>query len=418
MKLIRHSLLHVLLAASSAAAGGEWSVREALDVAGKRFEAALWVPPDAAPPRALVLATRNFAEPAFCADPRIRAALQRNRFALMLVSPNPFGSHDPPEPAWDMLGDTLRAVGRASGVAGLAALPIIPFGHSAAGPWARNLTWHKPGRMAAMIHFNSGQLVPPPWGDETAKQVPILALNGEFEEFGPGGDHPPGATWEEQWLAMRGQGLALRASGHRIILAVDPGGGHYCWNGRQTPLVAAFLDAIGRSLDLPPDRRFPEPWLVDSGIKSAERAAAAPLPLYQGDPAKAWWAPDSEFAARWTAEQSPSRFAKSRQTVRFNEVLKVEYERDFLDASRVFDAAEGVVRVSARSSAGRQVLFGVIEGPVEWLDGGRFRLRRDLFRGGPDAPQKIRLRAWVEEDARNSFAERVAEIHLKPVPVP
>ncbi|MBC8001661.1 MAG: hypothetical protein H7X97_03640, partial [Opitutaceae bacterium] len=151
----------VLVAPAHAADESLWLWRERSEIAGKPVDAFLWTDPAGEAPRALMLVVRNFAELEFCADPVIRAALAKNRIALALVSPNAFGSHDPPEPAWEKTVEILESLEKTSGLPGLAALPLIPFGHSAAGPWARNLTWHHPERLAGMIHYNSGQFVPP-----------------------------------------------------------------------------------------------------------------------------------------------------------------------------------------------------------------------------------------------------------------
>lgn len=402
----------MLVAPVQAADESPWLWRERSEIAGKPVDTFLWTDPAGEAPRALMLVARNFAELEFCADPVMRAALAKNRIALALVSPNAFGTHDPPEPAWEKTMEILGRLERTSGMPGLAALPLIPFGHSAAGPWARNLTWHHPERLAGMIHYNSGQFVPPAWGAAAAKQVPVLAMNGQFEEFGTKGEHPPGDTWEEQWQAMRDNCLALRPQGQRVMLAVEPGAGHYCWTGRQAPLVAAFLDAIGRSLERGRDAEggwsYPEPWLTDAANPDSDVFPAA---KYQGPVERTWWLPDAEFAKAWR-DAHAGKFGRQRQLVKFDHVMAVKYERDFIDPYQVIGPAPGKIAVSAVASTGLPVGFSVIEGPLSVEGTGKFRMRPSLFFGGPAVRQRARLRAFSAGDGNHAYADREGELEF------
>jgi hypothetical protein len=400
---------------ATAADEPQWLWRERIEMTGKPVDAFLWMAPTVEAPRALLLVARNFAELEFCADPVIRAALAENRMALVLLSPNPGGGHDPPEPAWEITMRVLKQLEKASGVPGLAELPLIPFGHSAAGPWARNLISHQPERMAGMLHYNSGNFAPPAWAAPGLKQVPVLAMNGQFEEFGPQGEHAAGDTWEEQWQVMRDTCLPLRSQGQRIVLAVEPGAGHYCWTGRQAPLVAAFLDAIGRSLERGRDTdggwSYPEPWLTDAAIRTPDAYPAMPAKDFKGPPNRAWWLPDAEFAKAWR-DAHAGKFGGQRQFVKFDHVMSVKYERDFIDPYQVIGPAPGKIAVSAVASSGLPVGFSVIEGPVAVAGSGKFRLRPSLFSGGPAVRQRVRLRAFSAGDGEHAYADREAELEF------
>lgn len=416
MAKVRHVLTVAMLAAGTAAGQIPWLVREPVTAGGRQAQAFLWLPPGRETPRGLVVTVRNFAEDSFCADPVIRQSLERDRFALVLIDPNVFGGHDPPEPAMAGLIETLEVLEHASAVPGLARVPLIPFGHSAAGPWARNLTWHHPERVAAMIHFKSGQFIPPPWGDPGAKHVPVLALNGQYEEFGPHGDHGPEDTWEEQWRAMREQALVLRAGGQRIAFAIEPGGGHYCWSGRQAALVAAFFDAIAAAIDRSvraPDgnRTFPDAWWVEADAPPGQQPRTGPVRDGSLPAAPAWWLPDEAAAKALLAASAGSD--KARQTIRFAGEPVVKWQRDTLDGARLLDSSRGRITVRAAASSGLAVNYSLIEGPATHEGGGVFRLRPAMFRGGAGKPQRIRIRAWSEGDQHTGYAERVAECEIR-----
>lgn len=413
MKLIALIFLAaVLVVVAQPAPNPDWPFVAQHAEEGKTHAISLWKP-DGEAPRALLLAVENFAEPKFCVDPAVRGFCREHRLGIALVKGNPFGSHDPPEPAWKLLDALLQALEAQSETKGLAALPLIPFGHSAAGPWARNLAFHHPERVAAVVHFKSGQFQPPPWANPEGFRVPVLALNGQYEEFGPQGDHQPGADWQGQWHAMRGQLAALRAKGMRVALTVEPGGGHYSWSGRQWPVLSVYLRAIMQAIVLGPDpagfHRYPNACLVENRAAGPDAAHIIAESGFHGSAAETWWFPDQASAKAW--RDSLADMDLKRQRVRFQHVMETRWERDFIDPAKVFEPDGVHFRIAALLETGSPVSYDILTGSAEHLGSGRFRL---IPPATASSPLKIRLRAWSEGDETLSYAERVAEIRRQP----
>lgn len=338
---------------------------------GKSHGASLWTP-SGETPRALIVAVDNFAEPQFCLDPAVRAFCLEERFGIVLVKGNPFGSHDPPDPPWLLLDGMLHTLESRSGIAGLASLPLIPFGHSAAGPWARNLAFHQPRRVAAVIYFKSGQFQPPAWAQAGGFRVPVLAINGQYEEFGPRGDHQPGDDWQSQWRTMRDQLAALRAKGMQVALTVEPGGGHYAWSGRQLPVLTAYLRAVSNAIGEGPGpdgfHRYPNAFLANNQADNPEDSGITRESGFRGTPAETWWFPDRATAEAW--RDSLAGMNQKRQYVRFQHVTESRGERDVIDPAKVFETDGVHFRVEALSEIGQPVSYAVLTGPAEHLGGG------------------------------------------------
>jgi len=136
-----------------------------------------------------------------------------------------------------------------------------------------------------------------------------------------------------------------------------------------------------------------------------------PVKSYQGSPERAWWLPDAKFAKVWR-ETHAGKFGRKRQFVKFNDVMSVKYERDFVDPYQVIGPAPGKIAVSAVASSGLPVGFSVIEGPVTVAGQGAFLMRPSWFVGGPAVRQRIRLRAFSAGDGVHAYAEREGELEF------
>lgn len=183
----------------------------------------------------------------------------------------------------------------------LTRVPYLTVGHSTSGIYARNVAYWKPERTIAVIHIKSGNMhqhKPDP--ARTLDGVPFLAINGEFEEFGPEGGIRPDYGMQTQWVMIREQLLRLRRANpnHLMSLVVHPGGGHGDWSPELTNLCAQFIyDAARKRLPVTPPAEGPitcqplkaeDGWLTDADLTTPQHAPA-PYAQYAGDKSEAFW---------------------------------------------------------------------------------------------------------------------------------
>jgi len=210
-----------------------------------------------------------------------------------------------------------------SGHPEVAYAPVLTTGHSAAGIWCRNVAYMNPDRVLGVVMIKSGNFQDgiPDIGKSLAG-VPLLCVNGEFEQFGPaGGDlgaghrakyslHPTNKKKQNQtqWVMVRMQIMDRRRKNPRnmMSLIVDRGGHHTSWNSELTKLTCDFIrSAAGARLpDGEPDPSKPrkcktlkleDGWLSDPDIK-APKHKPAPYSDYTGDKTLSFWYPDEAFA--------------------------------------------------------------------------------------------------------------------------
>lgn len=85
----------------------------------------------------------------------------------------------------------LNALNQAAGVSGRPDLEVVPWltvGHSTGGMFARNVAYWKPERVWGVIHLKSGNFQDHiPDNSLSLAGIPLLSINGEFEEFGLAG---------------------------------------------------------------------------------------------------------------------------------------------------------------------------------------------------------------------------------------
>ena len=205
---------------------GEWTHRVAVEAERRSGVAHLWVPEGGGAPEGLLLCKDNLAEVAMTADPRVRDLCRKLGWGIVFLRPAVFGlTFDIAAGDDDLLSGILKDLEAASGIDGMADLPFAVFGHSASGPWAQQVAYGLPGRVVAVVHFKSGNLMRyrPAWRERTIAEVPFLVMTGEFEEFGPEGSLAPEDSMEIQWRAAHDDLLSLREEGYRVSQAVLPG---------------------------------------------------------------------------------------------------------------------------------------------------------------------------------------------------
>jgi len=308
----------------------------------------LWLPENLKSVRGLLVGGRTLLEKRICQDPQIRSALSEAGMGAVYF-----------DPALDSLFDyanrgsgaamekALADLAARSGHPELQFAPMLTVGHSTGGIFCRNVAYWKPERVIGVLHVMSGNLQDHiPDKSRTLAGVPFLAINGEFEEYGPaGGDLKRGLRSEysldatdktkqnqTQWLIVRQQILDRRRKNpdNLMALIVHRGKGHTDWDDQMSALAARFVRsaAAARIPKGEPDGKAvvqcrplkaQDGWLADADIKDPKFPPAA-YQQYRGERPLAFWFPDEAMAravseyhgAKWdvpdpTASQPPEK---------------------------------------------------------------------------------------------------------------
>jgi predicted esterase len=382
----------------------------------------LWVPPNADRIRALILGGP------VKEDPAVRAACAELGVA---ISSSPLGTFTSAETASNTMRKALATLAEASGFAELKGVPLITSGHSAGGIYARDVAYWNPGRVVCVVFHKSGNIRPPDWAPGADfRGVPFLAVSGQFEEFGPNGDVPRGESNESQWLAMRDTLTTLRKQhgDYLVSLAVEPSAGHFSWEPHHGPLAALFIrKACERRLtDEPAALRTMDPatgWLSDPNVTHPIHAAA-PYAEYTGDKTTAYWHFDGEMAKAYT-EFCRNRFGTRDQRVTFlrngepvriretGDSPRIDLPVEWIDDGLTFRAkgtfldrypTRHLNGGKALGSAGGDVLFKRISGPIEQTGADTFRVV------GPGLRKGFSVMVYHPGNAEYRYCEQPGQI--------
>lgn len=316
-----------------AAPGATWQYCVPLESPGRAepLRAFLWLPPASRTIRGALVGGKLGIELELALDPGVRQACAESDLAIVYFAPHisavfPYwaeGSAD----AERWLG-AFDALARRSGHPELARVPWITMGHSTAGIFCRNVAYRWPERVAGVLHIKSGNIhqqehLPP---EGSLAGVPFLALNGQFESYGPEGGIRPEHGRETQWVFVRKdlERLRRRDPRHLASLWIDPGADHFHGSPALAAWAALFIrkTASRRIPAAPPAPDAMEPvrclpiapedgWLTDEGFDApaVERTAGpavgpavgpaagpAPYDRFEGDRATASWHYDEEMA--------------------------------------------------------------------------------------------------------------------------
>jgi hypothetical protein len=256
----------------------------------------LWIPPQCAQVRGVVIALENLLERDWLEDPIVREAASWEGLGIVWVGrrggepgvKTALGADMGPG-AGEALEGMLKDLAAECGYPEIASAPIIATGHSANGQFAWNVARWKPGRTIAAIPVKTVPL--PPWLD--LHGVPLCYLIGETTEWPQYRDGRQGDR-DFFWPVVRRSALALRAANetdNRLGVVTDPGGGHFDWSEHQARFLALYIRKACRYRLAPAAG-----WLTDTGGMKHDRFAAAPYRQYQGDPKQAYWFFDEETA--------------------------------------------------------------------------------------------------------------------------
>lgn len=342
-RLLPHALLFLMAGALAAFAGprptarGDWMHTFEVprkDRHGETTEPAiahLWVPDDRETIRGILVAGQIRLEARLVRDAEIRQACADHGLAILFFQPHfsgtfPYHRDDSAERFLEALAEAARLSDRAE----LTQVPWLTMGHSTGGIFARNVAYWEPERMLGIIHLKSGNFQDHiPDHARSLAGIPLLSINGEFEEFGPAGGDLRGGLRSElslheedrskenqsQWILIRAQKLERRQRNpdNAMSLVVHRGGNHTNWSDDLTRLTAQFIRSCAARLpaEMPegdivrlPLIRAREGWLSDPDIKNPHHATA-PYGDYTGDRQRAFWHVDEAIARAIDAYHRP-----------------------------------------------------------------------------------------------------------------
>jgi len=314
------ALAPVLIAGASLASAATWQYyvpfetgKAAKDGKARPGQVFIWLPPQARTIRGILVGGQLGIELEIALDPEVRRACAENDLAIVYLVPHISGvfhywaEGSTEEKRWLKAFDDLAA---RCGHAELRRAPWITMGHSTAGIFCRNVAYRWPERVAGVLHVKSGNFHQkdhlPPTG--TLAGVPLLAINGQFETFGPEGGLRPEFGRQTQWVFVRKDIQQFRAAApnHLISIWLDLGGDHFHGSPELSQYAAMFIRKTAQfriPTRLPPGGgpvaclalRAEDGWLTDADLYSPKHPPA-PWKDYTGDKAQAMWHYDREIA--------------------------------------------------------------------------------------------------------------------------
>jgi hypothetical protein len=273
----------------------------------------LWLPPQTKTTRGLLVGGRLGIELEIALDPEVRKACAESDVGIVYFSPHIsgvfhyWGDGNTDTKRWLKAFDDLA---QRSGHPELRRVPWITMGHSTAGIFCRNVAYWQPERVAGIIHIKSGNFHQkdhlPPTGNLVG--VPLVAINGQLETFGPAAGIQPELGRETQWTYVRKDIEKFREQNpnHLMSMWLDLGGDHFHGSPELSKYAALFIRKTAKyriPAQLPPgDAAIPclplkieDGWLTDPDLYGAKHPPAA-FKDYTGDKRQAMWHYDEETA--------------------------------------------------------------------------------------------------------------------------
>lgn len=310
-----------MLGSRGVAAEWQWSVPEGT---GRAF---LWIPPECARVRAVVVGQNNMLEEGILEHATMRRALAQLGIAEIFIAPPFDGVFQFDRGAGDRFDAMMKALATESGYAELAHAPVIPLGHSACASYPWNFAAWNPARTLAILSIKgdapqtdlTGSGRPnPDWGTRSIDGIPGLMVMSEAE-----------------WWDARLTPLSKFRAAHPaapIGLLADVGWGHFDSSDALVEFLALFIrkaagarlpSGIGVSPMSANSGETPLPlhaidpargWLVDRWRGDEPlRATVAPTANYKGDRGEALWCFDEETARATEAFYARMRGKKAQQ---------------------------------------------------------------------------------------------------------
>lgn len=286
------------------------------DNAGRAQEpgkALLWLPPGCQTVRGLLVMGQLGTEGELAVSPQVRQVCIECDLAIVYFQPHISGTFHYWEPGGTLAQRWLKALDDLAGRTAhpeIRRVPWITAGHSTAGIFCRNVAYWQPRRVAGVVHIKSGNFwqkehLPP---EASLAGVPLLAINGQFETFGPAEGIQPELGRQTQWMyVLRNiQRFRQQDPQHLMSIWVHHGDDHFHGAPELEDDVALFLRKcaqyrLPRTLpagDGPIEClpfRAEQGWLTDPDLYQPKHAPAGWVD-YSGDRSQAMWHFDRELA--------------------------------------------------------------------------------------------------------------------------
>jgi hypothetical protein len=428
-----------LLAGPVAAGVFQYAV-PATNASGKESTAFLWVPPAADRIRGVLVGGLTLMEQHFASDPLIRDACAAEKLAIVYCVPSLDALFDyKGKDSGALLQKALADLAAASGYREIAVAPLFSYGHSVSSIFAGSVAYWNPTRCFGVLLFKGGLGRPAGDPGATIAGVPVLAVKGQFEEFGPGpsGNLRDFEDRETAWKTMRDALLARRGEDdrHLMTLLVEPGASHFAWSEPVARYVALFIrEAAQRRIpDWPPDAKEPvrlneiDPKtgaLTSSSIGKPDAGPAA-YADFKGDPRKAFWHLDLELAKASDAFHA-AMLARKPQFVTFADPKSgrpIFVGHDLRLRLGIHWVGPDTFRVAGTFLDKAPDKYPKVEGPVGHAEGPvRFRVfcgtvepvAPDTFRVGLNGRSPVRadILAYHPGDATHRYAEQQGRLSL------
>jgi hypothetical protein len=300
--LLLFALLLCALVSPSRAEVYQWSVPvESVmsDETKDHPRAFLYIPPSCKRVRAVIVGQHNLLEETVLRNPIIRQALADNDMAAVWVTPSLAGVFHYEQGAGEHFNGMMKALAQESGYSELEWAPIIPIGHSAMAGYPYQFATWNPGRTLVAISIkgqwpDSHNPGDPPFDDARLNGVPLLYINGEYEDA--------------NGRAAKAASFRARYPQSPLTMVADVGAGHFDFHDRIATYMALYLRKVAQyrlpatlPLSGPVTLTAIDPiktgWLYDRWRRDQEpKAPPAPLDQYTGPKNEAFWAFDSELA--------------------------------------------------------------------------------------------------------------------------
>ncbi|MGN6178712.1 MAG: hypothetical protein ACTHNW_06005 [Mucilaginibacter sp.] len=270
-------------------------------------DAYLWIPPECAHIRGVIISLANLTERQWLEDPLIRKTAADVGLGIIWVGPGAKGDKRltaDMRPGMEMVFQNMMdSLAEVSGYAELKNAPVIPMGHSANGHFAWTFANALPQRTIAAIPIKT---IPLP-DSLNFKDIPVCYVVGQTTEWPQYRSRDvatqPGDR-DFYWPVVRKTALALRTKSADNLIGVvtDPGGGHFDWTANMAKFVALYIRKACE-YRLPKSgqaqlRRINKEsgWLTGSGGMKKDEHPPALYNNFKGSAADGYWFFDKETA--------------------------------------------------------------------------------------------------------------------------
>jgi hypothetical protein len=302
-------LITVLLFSSKVSYGQLWQwsipVKGGINKFGPST-AFLWVPPNCAKLRAVVLAQNNMEELSVIENKAFRDSMTAVNIGIIWVSPAFDGLFNVPTGAGKTFTQMMIDLAGESGYKELQYVPVVPMGHSATANFPNSFAAWFPERtlcgvsISAIFPYDFTNIfAPDTWQGRTVDYVPLLTTMGEYEGAGDSS-----ANFDRVFSRREAHPLTP------MSLLPCAGEYHFATSQKKINFIAYYIkkavyyrlikDATTTSLaTLKPIDPTTTGWLVDRWRKNIKpRFGRAKVAAYAGIKNQSFWCFDEDMARR------------------------------------------------------------------------------------------------------------------------